>query len=91
MALAIVLAQNEYSVIGYRGNVVMKYKIIYGSDFEKFEANVQVYIDDGWQLLGGPSIQIEEYMERIEGGRRYMYATQFRFHQAVTKEGEDIE
>lgn len=88
--MEIVLAQNEFSVVAYRGDVV-KYKILYGQDFQKFEMDVQYWIDAGWQTLGGPSIQIEEYIKNVEGGREYWHATQFRFHQAMTKEGGDDE
>jgi hypothetical protein len=89
--MEIVLAQNELSVVAYRGDVVMKYKIIYSQDFDSFVAEINFGLDDGWKPLGNPSIQIEEYIKNVEGGREYWRATQFRFHQAMTKEGEDNE
>ena len=69
----------------------MRYKILYSQDFGKFEADVQYWIDAGCQPLGNPSIQIEDYIKNVEGGREYWHATQFRFHQAMTKDGEDNE
>lgn len=82
-------AQDTFSILAYRGDVGMRYKILYSMVLENFEVDVQFWMDAGWKPLGNPSIQIREYTKWVENGHEKFRASQWMFHQAMTKEGDD--